>query len=357
VRIGVNPVRVDRSEDGVVTTTPDDGTTLVTDEILISTGRRANTIDLGLDTIGITPGEWLTVDDTMLVAGTDWLYAVGDVNGRALLTHQGKYQARAAGEVIAARITGTPVHDEPWGDHVATADHGAVPHVIFTDPEVAGVGLTEAQARAQGLNIRVVEYELGWVAGAKLHADGYEGHAKLVIDEDHHIIAGATFVGQDVAELLHAAIVGKCQSAGSGTPSPPTPPSARSGSDSSKPTAAPPKPPSRTINHPQNYEGTKTIPTKITIVIVIDNSAAPSPRRFGRKRTAPQPRRTAPWTCTSTATTTPQQPSQLPPQESSSSDSSAPALLSPGSSPTLRSHNASDAPPSGTTQGVVRVCQ
>jgi dihydrolipoamide dehydrogenase len=207
VRLGLTTTRVHRDSAGIVSTELSDGRIVTSDEILITTGRRPNTIDLGLDTVGLVPGDWLTVDDTMLVAGTDWLYATGDVNGRALLTHQGKYQARAAGEAIAARINGTAVHDEPWGDHVATADHAAVPHVIFTDPEVARAGLTESEARARGLNIRVVEYDLGWVAGAKLHADGYEGRAKFVIDEDLQVIVGATFVGQDVAELLHAATI------------------------------------------------------------------------------------------------------------------------------------------------------
>jgi pyruvate/2-oxoglutarate dehydrogenase complex dihydrolipoamide dehydrogenase (E3) component len=207
VRLGLTPTRVDRDSAGIVSTELSDGTAVTSDEILITTGRRPNTIDLGLDTVGLVPGDWLAVDDTMLVTGTDWLYAAGDVNGRALLTHQGKYQARAAGEAIAARINGTSVRDEPWGDHVATADHAAVPHAIFTDPEVARAGLTESEARARGLNIRVVEYELGWVAGAKLHADGYEGRSKFVIDEDLQVIVGATFVGQDVAELLHAATI------------------------------------------------------------------------------------------------------------------------------------------------------
>jgi dihydrolipoamide dehydrogenase len=207
VRLGSTPERVVRDSAGTVTTELGDGTIVVTDEILITTGRRASTLDLGVETVGLQPGEWLTVDDTMLVTGTDWLYAVGDVNGRALLTHQGKYQARAAGEVIAARLTGSPVHAEPWGEHVATADDAAVPQVVFTDPEVARVGLTEADARARGLNVRAVEYDLGWVAGAKLHADGYEGRAKFIVDEDRHVIVGATFVGQDVAELLHSATI------------------------------------------------------------------------------------------------------------------------------------------------------
>lgn len=207
LHLGVSPERIDRDEHGIVTVRFSDGTTVEAEEILVSTGRRPATRDLGIEIVGLTPGAAIPVDDTMLVEGTDWLYGVGDVNGRALLTHQGKYQARAAGEAIAARIQGTPVRDQPWGTHVATADHQAVPHVVFTDPEVASVGLTEANAVARGLNVRAVEYDLGWVAGAKLHADGYAGRAKLVVDEDRKVVVGATFVGQDVAELLHSATI------------------------------------------------------------------------------------------------------------------------------------------------------
>jgi dihydrolipoamide dehydrogenase len=107
--------------------------------------------------------------------------------------------------VIAARHQGTAVHAEPWGAHVATADHAAVPQVTFTDPEVASVGLTEQRARQQGLRVRAVEYELGNVAGASLQADEYRGRAKMVVDDDRQVIVGVTFVGQDVAELLQAA--------------------------------------------------------------------------------------------------------------------------------------------------------
>jgi len=205
VKTGVTPERVDRGEDGIVTVRLDDGSELQADEILVATGRRPNTKGLGLEAVGL--GEKLTVDDTMLVDGTDWLYAVGDVNGRALLTHQGKYQARAAGEAIAARLHSENVDDGAWGLHAATADHAAVPRVVFTDPEVAAVGLTEAQAREDGRSVRAVEYNLAHVAGASLQADGYVGRAKLVVDEDRQIVLGATFVGQDAAELLHAATI------------------------------------------------------------------------------------------------------------------------------------------------------
>jgi dihydrolipoamide dehydrogenase len=147
----------------------------------------------------------MPVDDTMLVTGTHWLYAVGDVNHRVLLTHQGKYQARAAGNVIAARANGEEVDDRPWGRHVATADHRSVPQVTFSEPEVASVGLTEKAAREAGLDIRVIDYDLGDLGGASLHADGYTGRARMVVDEKRRVIVGMTFVGPDVAELLQAA--------------------------------------------------------------------------------------------------------------------------------------------------------
>jgi dihydrolipoamide dehydrogenase len=184
-----------------------DGTRIRAAEVLVATGRVPRTEDLGLDAVGLVPGGWLSVDDTMLVTGTDWLYGVGDVNHRALLTHQGKYQARAAGDVIAARASGGPVDDAPWGAHVATADHDAVPQVTFTDPEVASIGFTEASAVAAGRRIRVLDYDLSWIAGAATRADDYRGQARAIVDEDAGTIIGATFVGEDVAELLHSATI------------------------------------------------------------------------------------------------------------------------------------------------------
>ncbi|MFF2633178.1 dihydrolipoyl dehydrogenase family protein [Microbacterium sp. NPDC058021] len=184
-----------------------DGALVHAEKVLVATGRTPRTTDLGLDAVGLTPGGWLDVDDTMLVRGTDWLYAVGDVNGRVLLTHQGKYQARAAGDVIAARAAGATVDDAPWGAHVATADHAHVPQVTFTDPEIASVGLTAEAATAAGHRIRVLDYDLAWVAGASVHSDDYRGQARAIVDLDRGVLIGATFAGPDVAELLHAATI------------------------------------------------------------------------------------------------------------------------------------------------------
>ena len=204
LRLGLSPKAVLREGDSV-TIDLSDGEQVTANEVLVATGRQPRTTDIGLETVGIAVGEWLTVDDTLLVEGTDWLYATGDVNHRALLTHQGKYQARAAGDVIAARALGREVDDAPWGTHVATADHEAVPQVTFSDPEVASVGLTSEAAKQAGYEIRVVDYDLGLVAGASLQADGYEGKARMVVDEKRKVILGVTFVGQDVSELLQAA--------------------------------------------------------------------------------------------------------------------------------------------------------
>jgi len=201
---GVSPVGVSREALSVVIELDNDASITV-DEVLVATGRTPRTTDLGLANIGLTPGDWIDTDDTLLVKGFDWLYAAGDVNHRALLTHQGKYQARAAGDVIVARATGTPVDDAPWGIHVATADHEAVPQVTFSDPEVASVGLTAKAAEKAGYSIRVVDYDLGAIAGSSVQADGYEGKARMVVDEKRRVILGVTFVGQDVSEMLQAA--------------------------------------------------------------------------------------------------------------------------------------------------------
>ncbi len=184
-----------------------DGSRVLAEKVLVATGRVGRTHDLGLEEVGLAAGTRIEVDDTMLVPGFDWLYAVGDVNGRALLTHQGKYQARAAGDAIAARAAGRPVDDSPWGAHVATADHRSVPQVTFTDPEIASVGLTAAAAEKAGLRIRVLDYDLSWIAGATVYADDYRGQARAVVDLDRNVLVGATFAGPDVGELLQAATI------------------------------------------------------------------------------------------------------------------------------------------------------
>ncbi|WP_351235584.1 NAD(P)/FAD-dependent oxidoreductase [Streptomyces sp. NPDC002133] len=211
LRFGASVTSVTREggADGEARITLADGGQLTADEILFATGRAPRTGDIGLETIGLAPGDWLTVDDTFQVTAVPdgWLYAVGDVNHRALLTHQGKYQARIAGAVIGARTHGEPVDDSKWGAHVATADSEAVPQVIFTDPEVAAVGLTTQDAERTGRRVKVVDYDIGSVDGAVQYAKGYRGKARMLVDTDRGTVAGVTFVGPGVAELLHSATI------------------------------------------------------------------------------------------------------------------------------------------------------
>ncbi|MER7779437.1 NAD(P)/FAD-dependent oxidoreductase [Streptomyces sp. NPDC096191] len=207
LRTGTSVRSVTR-EDGTVVAVTDTGDRIEADEILFATGRVPRTGDIGLETVGLEPGSWLSVDDSLRVDGQDWLYAVGDVNHRALLTHQGKYQARVAGAAIAARASGVPIlESDPWGAHAATADHAAVPQVVFTDPEAASVGLSLAEAEQAGHRVRAVDVDLGTVAGASLYGDDYKGRARMVVDLEDEIIRGVTFVGPGVGEMIHSATV------------------------------------------------------------------------------------------------------------------------------------------------------
>jgi pyruvate/2-oxoglutarate dehydrogenase complex dihydrolipoamide dehydrogenase (E3) component len=182
--------------DGPITATLEDGRTFVGDEVLVAVGRRPATSDLGLDTVGLTPGKYVEVDERLRAVGVagGWLYAVGDVNGRALLTHMGKYQARIAGDVILGR----DMRDE--------ASERIVPRVTFTDPQVAAVGLIEAQAREAGIGVRTVEYGTNDVSGGYTLGQ-HGGTSKLVVDEERRVIVGATFTGPNVQEMVHAATI------------------------------------------------------------------------------------------------------------------------------------------------------
>jgi pyruvate/2-oxoglutarate dehydrogenase complex dihydrolipoamide dehydrogenase (E3) component len=207
IRTHTEATSVGRDGD-TVTVELSDGVTMAADELLVAAGREPHTDDIGLDTVGLEPGSWLTVDDTCRVAGSDWLYAIGDVNRQALLTHQGKYQARIAGAAIAARAQGEPLEDAAaWGPYAATADQVAVPQVVFTDPEVAAVGLSLAEAEQAGRKVRAVDQDMSSVAGADLYAEGYRGRARMIVDLEREVLLGVTFVGPDVGELLHSATI------------------------------------------------------------------------------------------------------------------------------------------------------
>jgi pyruvate/2-oxoglutarate dehydrogenase complex dihydrolipoamide dehydrogenase (E3) component len=195
-RTEVASVRRDRPG-GPVTLALDDGDELTGDEVLVAAGRRPRTGDVGLDSVGLAADGPVRVDRRLRAEGVEggWLYAVGDCNGLAPFTHMGKYQGRVAGDVILGR------------DAADLADHGVVPRVTFTDPQVCAVGPTEAEARRSGMDVKVVRTDTGGVAGAYVQGNGIAGTSQLIVDQGRRVLVGATFTGPGTQELLHSATV------------------------------------------------------------------------------------------------------------------------------------------------------
>jgi pyruvate/2-oxoglutarate dehydrogenase complex dihydrolipoamide dehydrogenase (E3) component len=196
VRTGAKATRVSRDGD-VVTVDLDDGTTVGAAEILVAVGRVPRTAEIGLDTIDVEPGEhgFLESDDRLRVGGRGWLYAVGDVNGRALFTHMGKYQAWVAAENVLGRAV------------EATSEGLGMPRVTFTDPQVAAVGKTLEQAREAGIETRAIDVPTDGTAGASFQGRETGGTSRIVVDDSRGVIIGATFTGFETADFLHAATV------------------------------------------------------------------------------------------------------------------------------------------------------
>ena len=195
IHTGSTAVAAGRGEGGQVTLALESGTELRGDEILVGVGRRPRVAELGLASAGVSDDGYLDVDDQLRVGGSDWLYAIGDVNGRALLTHMGKYQARIAADHILGE------------DVAATWDKAGSPRVVFTDPQVAAVGRTLEAAREAGIEARAVDMKTSANAGASFRGRDTEGTSRLVVDESRGVLVGATFVGTETAELLHAATI------------------------------------------------------------------------------------------------------------------------------------------------------
>jgi dihydrolipoamide dehydrogenase len=194
IRTGTKATSV-RRDSGHVTAELDDGSSAGGDEILVAIGRRTLSDDLGLEELGLAAGQPVEVDDTLRVPGRDWLYVIGDANGRVLLTHMGKYQGR----LVADRILGREAR--------LRSDGALSPRVTFTDPQVAAVGHTLASAQEAGINARAVDVPTEGNAGGSFVGRGAQGTTRVVVDEDRRVIVGATFVGPEIGESLHAATI------------------------------------------------------------------------------------------------------------------------------------------------------
>jgi dihydrolipoamide dehydrogenase len=195
VRRGQDAESVSRDDDGKVRVHVADGSSVAGDVLLVALGRTAQTQQLG--DLGFEAGKYVEVDEHYVVSGHDWLYAIGDVNGKALFTHMGKYQARIA----SAHVLGQDVAVEHG------ADGPLAPRVIFCDPQVAAVGHTSETAEEAGLDVEIVEVETSGNAGGSYYGRNAVGTSRLVIDKHRGVVIGATITGAEVADFLHAATI------------------------------------------------------------------------------------------------------------------------------------------------------
>ena len=194
VRVGAEVESVRAGGAGVIVEL-EDGGAVEGEELLVAVGRKPHTDDIGLEEIGVEPDDhgFLEVDDRMRVGGREDLFAIGDVNGRALFTHVGKYQAW----IVTENLLGREV--------AAFAEGLGSPHVTFTDPQVAAVGKTLAAAEAAGIDARAVEVPTDGSPGASFQGKGTGGRSRLVVDRSTDTIVGATFTGFETADFLQAA--------------------------------------------------------------------------------------------------------------------------------------------------------
>jgi pyruvate/2-oxoglutarate dehydrogenase complex dihydrolipoamide dehydrogenase (E3) component len=197
IRTGQKAERIEQAQDGTVTVTTTNGATAVGDVVLVALGREPSTEDLGVETVGLTPGEAIAVDSHMRVPGHEWLYAIGDLNGRVLFTHMGKYQARVAVDHLLG-------HDRALAHG---ADGPLSPRVIFTEPQVAAVGHTTESAERAGLVIDTYETTTSGNAGGSYYGHDAPGTTRWLVDRERRIVVGCTITGAEVADFLHAATI------------------------------------------------------------------------------------------------------------------------------------------------------
>jgi pyruvate/2-oxoglutarate dehydrogenase complex dihydrolipoamide dehydrogenase (E3) component len=189
VRVGVGATRVEADgPGGAVRVTLSDGAQLQADRLLVASGRRVDVRGVGLDTVGVDPdARTVPVDEWCRV--TDGVWALGDVVGHGAFTHMSMYEA----DVVVRDVL---------GQGGAPARYDAVPHVTFTDPEVGGVGLTEAQARERFAHVRVGSVDVASTTRGWIHGPGGAGVVLVVEDADRGVLVGATSVGPTGGEVL-----------------------------------------------------------------------------------------------------------------------------------------------------------
>ena len=189
VRLGVEVRRAELTGTGLARVHLSDGSTVEAERVLVAVGRKPTTEALGLDVLGIEPDDSgaLAVDAHCRIVGQQHVWAAGDVTGTAPFTHTANYQAR----VVSDNLLG----------HERTADYRAVPRAVYTEPAVASVGMTEEQARKQGIDAVTAVMDLGEVARSASEG-GAGGRLVLTADRDGGVLIGAAALGPRADEWL-----------------------------------------------------------------------------------------------------------------------------------------------------------
>ena len=197
IRTAQKAEAIEQAGDGTVTVKTTDGGSAVADKVLVALGRQPSTEDLGVEVVGLEPGELIHVDAYNRVPGHDWLYAIGDINGKALFTHMGKYQARISADQVLGH------------DHALShgADGPLSPRVIFTEPQVAAVGHTTESAEQAGLIVDTFKASTSGNAGGSFYGRNAPGTTQWIVDRERRIVVGCTITGAEIADFLHAATI------------------------------------------------------------------------------------------------------------------------------------------------------
>lgn len=180
---------VKKTSNGMMSTTLSDGREIETEAILVSIGRRMNTENIGLDTVGVHTGKRgeIIVDDKM-ETNVPGIYAVGDVTGTIMLAHVASHQGLVAVENAM--------------EGYALMDYAIVPAGIFTMPEIGSVGMREQQLREKGIKYRVGRFQFRGLG--KAHAMGaFTGLTKIITDPDTDKILGVHICGAHATDLIH----------------------------------------------------------------------------------------------------------------------------------------------------------
>ena len=158
------------------------------DKIMVAVGRKPNTEGIGLGKAGVElDGKGFIETDETMKTSSENIYAIGDVAGQPLLAHKAYYEGKVAAEVIAGEKS--------------ASDYQAMPYAVYTEPEIAGTGLSEEEAEEQGFDVRTGRFPLGG-NGRAVTMESDEGFVKVIGDRESGLLLGAVICGENASEMV-----------------------------------------------------------------------------------------------------------------------------------------------------------